>query len=70
MMDAKNYTYSGYNLDDNYTVIKIEEGSPAEIAREASLLPTQKQKDKENVPKLGKPENLWWTVMVKKLPYS
>lgn len=31
-MDAKNYTYIGYNLDDNYTVIKIEEGSPAEIA--------------------------------------
>jgi hypothetical protein len=31
-MDAKNYTYSGYNLDDNYTVIKIEEGSPAEKA--------------------------------------
>ena len=31
-MDAKNYTYSGYNLDDNYTVNKIEKGSPAEMA--------------------------------------
>lgn len=31
-MDAKNYTYSGLSLDDNYTIIKIEEGSPAEAA--------------------------------------
>lgn len=32
LMDAKNYTYTGYNSDDNWTVIKIEEGSPAEVA--------------------------------------
>ena len=32
LMDAKNYTYSGYNTDDNWTIIKIEEGSPAESA--------------------------------------
>lgn len=32
LMDAKNYTYTGYNSDDNWTVIKIEEGSPAESA--------------------------------------
>ena len=32
LMDAKNYTYAGYNTDDNWTVIKIEEGSPAEAA--------------------------------------
>jgi hypothetical protein len=32
LMDAKNYTYSGYNTDDNWKVIKIEEGSPAEIS--------------------------------------
>lgn len=32
LMDAKNYTYAGYNSDDNWTVIKIEEGSPAESA--------------------------------------
>ncbi len=32
LMDAKNYTYIGYNSDDNWTVIKIEEGSPAESA--------------------------------------
>jgi hypothetical protein len=32
MIDAKNYTYDGYNTDDNFTVIKIEEGSPAEQA--------------------------------------
>ena len=32
MMDAKNYTYDGYSTDDNFTVIKVEEGSPAEQA--------------------------------------
>jgi len=32
LMDAKNYTYIGYNSDDNWTVIKIEEGSPAEAS--------------------------------------
>ena len=32
LMDAKNYTYSGYNTDDNWKVIKIEEGSPADIS--------------------------------------
>lgn len=32
LMDAKNYTYSGYNTDDNWKVIKIEEGSPAEMS--------------------------------------
>jgi hypothetical protein len=32
LMDAKNYTYTGYNTDDNWTIIKIEEGSPAEAA--------------------------------------
>ena len=32
IMDAKNYTYLGYNSDDNYAVNIIEEGSPAESA--------------------------------------
>lgn len=32
LMDAKNYTYSGYNTGDDYNVIKVEEGSPAQIA--------------------------------------
>lgn len=32
LLDAKNYTYSGYNTGDNYNVIKVEEGSPAESA--------------------------------------
>lgn len=30
LMDAKNYTYAGYNTNDNWEVIRIEEGSPAE----------------------------------------
>lgn len=32
LMDAKNYTYAGYNTSDNWDVIRIEEGSPAEAA--------------------------------------
>ncbi len=32
LMDAKNYTYAGYNTDDNWEVIRIEEGSPAEAS--------------------------------------
>lgn len=32
MMDAKNYTYTGYNTDDSFTVFRVEEGSPAELA--------------------------------------
>jgi hypothetical protein len=32
LMDAKNYTYTGYNTSDNWEVIRIEEGSPAEAA--------------------------------------
>lgn len=32
LMDAKNYTYAGYNTSDNWEVIKIEEGSPAELS--------------------------------------
>ena len=32
LMDAKNYTYDGYYTDDNWEVIKVEEGSPAEIS--------------------------------------
>jgi membrane-associated protease RseP (regulator of RpoE activity) len=32
MMDAKNYTYTGYGTDDNWSVINIEEGSPAEAS--------------------------------------
>jgi hypothetical protein len=31
-MDAKNFTDSGYNTDDNWTINKIEEGGPAEAA--------------------------------------
>ena len=31
-MDAKNYTNRGYQTDDNYKIIKIEEDSPAEKA--------------------------------------
>jgi hypothetical protein len=32
LMDAKNYTYAGYNTGDDYNVIKVEEESPAESA--------------------------------------
>ncbi len=32
LMDAKNYTFTGYTTDDNWEVIKIEEGGPAEAA--------------------------------------
>jgi hypothetical protein len=32
LQDSKNYTYAGYNSDDNWTVNKVEEGSPAETA--------------------------------------
>ncbi|MDP3313954.1 PDZ domain-containing protein [Lutibacter sp.] len=32
LMDAKNYTYAGYNTGDDYNVIKVEEGSPAASA--------------------------------------
>lgn len=32
IMDSKNFTYTGYDTDDNYTVIKVEAGSPAENA--------------------------------------
>lgn len=32
IMDSKNYTYSGYSTDDNFTINRIEEGSPAENA--------------------------------------
>ncbi len=32
LMDAKNYTYAGYNTSDNWEVLRIEEGSPAEAA--------------------------------------
>ena len=32
LMDAKNYTYAGYNTSDNWEVLRIEKGSPAETA--------------------------------------
>ena len=32
VLDSKNYTYAGYFSDDNWTVNKVEEGSPAEAA--------------------------------------
>ena len=32
VLDSKNYTYAGYFSDDNWTVNKVEEGSPAESA--------------------------------------
>jgi hypothetical protein len=32
MMDAKNYTQSGYFTGDNWSVLDVEEGSPAEAA--------------------------------------
>lgn len=32
LMDAKNYTYSGYGTDDNWSVNNVEVGSPAEAA--------------------------------------
>ena len=32
VFDSKNRTYTGYSTDDKYTIIKIEEDSPAKIA--------------------------------------
>lgn len=32
LLDAKNYTYAGYNTSDNWEVIRIDEGSPAEAS--------------------------------------
>jgi len=32
VMDAKNYTYSGYSTGDDWSVLNVEEGSPAEAA--------------------------------------
>lgn len=32
LMDAKNYTYSGYSTDGNNTITQVKEGSPAEDA--------------------------------------
>ena len=32
LMDAKNYTYSGYSTDGNNTITQVREGSPAEAA--------------------------------------
>lgn len=32
LMDAENYSYSGYNTDGNNTITEIKEGSPAELA--------------------------------------
>lgn len=32
VLDSKNYTYAGYSSDDNWTVNKVEEGSPAKAA--------------------------------------
>lgn len=32
LMDAKNYSYSGYNTDGNNTITKVKDGSPAEVA--------------------------------------
>ena len=32
IMDSKNYTYDGFNTDDNFTINKVEAGSPAESA--------------------------------------
>jgi hypothetical protein len=32
MMDAKNYTYTGYNTNDDWSVNNVEKGSPAETA--------------------------------------
>jgi len=32
LMDAKNYSYSGYNTDGNNTIIQVRDGSPAEVA--------------------------------------
>ena len=32
LMDAKNYSYDGYNTDGNNTIVQVKEGSPAEAA--------------------------------------
>jgi len=32
IMDAKNYSYSGYNTDGNNTITQVKDGSPAETA--------------------------------------
>lgn len=32
MMDAKNYTYDGFNTNDDWSVINVEAGSPSEAA--------------------------------------
>lgn len=32
LMDAKNYSYSGYNTDGNNTITQVKDGSPAETA--------------------------------------
>ena len=32
MMDAKNYTYDGYSTNDDWSVNKVEEGSPSEAS--------------------------------------
>jgi hypothetical protein len=32
MMDAKNYTYTGYTTGDDWSLLNVEEGSPAEAA--------------------------------------
>lgn len=32
LMDAKNYSYSGYQSSGDYSIIKVEQGSPAEAA--------------------------------------
>jgi C-terminal processing protease CtpA/Prc len=32
LMDAKNYSYSGYSTDGNNKIIQVKEGSPAEAA--------------------------------------
>jgi len=32
LMDSKNYTWAGYDTDGNNTVIRVQEGSPAEAA--------------------------------------
>ncbi len=32
LLDSKNYTYTGYSTDGNYSIVQIEENSPAAIA--------------------------------------